>query len=220
MSRRYTAPLTIHVPSRRLAGLRPVAWHVLARCRLRSESARLHASFRFKNDEGLFARRLARRKSNLWVFRSNQQRSCGDFVVVDMSSPEPKLRRVFVIDLKAGAPLKLGGGGVGIQFLNAGLAVRDIAQRAGIIPTDTAFELASGDRAELFRYLCAVLRRRARARRRSSIQPSPECPEYPRRPPGDRLRRRQAARRPSAPSSGEPLSWRVFLRRSSADSLS
>ena len=189
-------PLTLHVPSARLTGLRPVAWHVLASCRRRRESARLHASFRFKNDEDRFARRLARRKSNLWVFRSNQQRFCGDFVVVDMSSPNPKRRRVFVIDLKAGAPLKLGGGGAGIQFLNAELAVQDIAQRARIIPKGADFVLASGDRTELFNYLCAVLRRRARARRRSSIRPSLECPEYP-RPQQDGPRRQQLeARRP------------------------
>jgi hypothetical protein len=167
MSRRHTAPLTIHVPSARLAGLRPVAWHVLAPCKRRNDSARLRASFRFKNDEERFARGLVRRKSNLWVFRSNQQGFCGDFVLVNMSSPDPKLRPVYVIDLKAGAPLKLGGGGAGIQFLNAARAVRDVAERTGIIPPGAPFVLASGDRAELLRYLCAILRRRVRTRRRS-----------------------------------------------------
>lgn len=63
------------------------------------------------------------RKHNLWVFRVHQQRFAGDFVVVDVSSP---LRAwsgmrlpwwdVFVLDLKMNAPLKLGGGGAGIQM--------------------------------------------------------------------------------------------------------
>lgn len=63
------------------------------------------------------------RKHNLWVFRSHQQKFAGDFVVVDMSRPLKKQGRlllpdwdVFVLDVKMNAPLKLGGGGAGIQF--------------------------------------------------------------------------------------------------------
>ena len=82
---RTLLPVVLRVPPSRLTNLQPVAWHVLARGRLkRGDSARLKASFRFKNDELRFARQLVRRKSNYWVFRSNQQKFCGDFVVVEL----------------------------------------------------------------------------------------------------------------------------------------
>jgi hypothetical protein len=158
MSRR-SAPLTIHVPHSRLAQGRPVAWHVLSPCRRREDVARLNGSFRFRNDEERFARELVERKSNLWIFRSNQRGFCGDFVVVDMSSPAPDQRRVYVIDLKQRARLKLGGGGVGNQFINAAVAVRELAERTGVVPVDAIFYLLSGDREAVLDWLLAATRR-------------------------------------------------------------
>jgi hypothetical protein len=146
--------MVLQLPHASLAGARPVPWLSLAPRRKRSESARLVAAFRFKNDEEAFARQLARRKSNLWVFRCNQRGFCGDFVVVDMSSPDPTLRPVFVVDLKRGAPLKIGGGGCGVQFKNASRAVERVAYRTGAVPVDAPFTLASGDRELLSAYLC------------------------------------------------------------------
>ncbi len=166
MSRR-SAPLTIQVPHSRLAKKRPVAWHVLSPCRRREDIARLNGSFRFKNDEERFARELVERKSNLWIFRSNQQGFCGDFVVVDMSSPVPGQRRVYVIDLKQRARLKLGGGGVGNQFIHAAAAVRDIGERTGVVPPDATFYLLSGDRQAVFDWLLAATRRDRIRRRRA-----------------------------------------------------
>ena len=150
------APLVLHIPTSRLKKAYPVAWHVLAGCRRkRALSARVRASFRFKNDEERFARQLVRRKSSLWVFRCNQQGFCGDFVVVDMSSPDPGRRPVFVIDLKQGAPLKVGGGGAGVQFRNAVHAVDAVARRTGAVPRGAEFVLLSGDRGELLAFLCS-----------------------------------------------------------------
>jgi len=88
----------------------------------------VHA-FEFKNDERPFALALLRRKTNVWVYRANQRRFCGDFVVVDMSARPA--RRVWVIDLKMGRAVKTGGGGAGVQLVNAEAAARSLDVIAG-----------------------------------------------------------------------------------------
>lgn len=84
---------------------------------------------------------LGLRKHNLAIFRADQRRFCGDFICVDVSSP-PQVQgnlllpawEVFVLDLKRGAPLQVGGGGAGIQLRNAAdaaaVAHRLVATRA------------------------------------------------------------------------------------------
>ncbi|MEW5847740.1 MAG: hypothetical protein AB2A00_02960 [Myxococcota bacterium] len=111
--------------------------------------------FEFKNDEREFVLDLLQRRSNYWVFRSNQQRFCGDFVVVDMSATTPERRRVFVIDLKFRAPLRLGGGGAGVQFRNAARAVAELAGH-GVVGPDASFQLVSGAREEVLAHLGVV----------------------------------------------------------------
>ncbi|MCK6592621.1 MAG: hypothetical protein L6Q76_34125, partial [Polyangiaceae bacterium] len=97
-------------------------------------------AFELKNDERAFARELLGRKSNYWLFRSNQRRACGDFVVVDVSSPHPARRRAFVIDLKQGAPVRVGGGGAGVQLRNAESAVSEL-RSAGVLGVDAPFSV-------------------------------------------------------------------------------
>lgn len=104
--------------------------------------------FAFKNDEARFAKELLRRRGNFWLYRTHQARFCGDFVLVDMSSPRPAGRSVYVLDLKLGGRLKVGGGGAGVQFRNAALAVGEIA-RGGVIDPTLPYELLSGDRGEV-----------------------------------------------------------------------
>ena len=131
-------------------------WVILLEERLdvsRTSLVQLASRFEFKNDEKRFVRELFARKPNLWVFRCDQQQACGDFVLVDMSSPVPALRKVLVVDLKQGGALKLGGGGAGVQFQNAGQAVATIAQERGIILEQAAFERVSGSLEEILRYL-------------------------------------------------------------------
>ena len=82
------------------------------------------AAFEFKSDERAFALTLLTQKTNLWTYRCNQRRFCGDFLVVDKSG---RASRIFCIDLKLGKPLKLGGGGAGVQFKNAECAARAVA---------------------------------------------------------------------------------------------
>jgi len=127
-----------------------------------SVATELGERYALKSDEKPFVKELLRRKRNMWVYRCDQRRFCGDFVVVDMSSPAPGRRRVVVLDLKLGAPLVLGGGGAGVQFANAQLAVEAIAARAGIIAPGALYTLASGDKAEVLAYLGARARKRPR----------------------------------------------------------
>lgn len=109
------------------------------------------SSFAFKNDEREFAHALLQAKSHLWLFRSNQRAFSGDFVVVDVSSPARDRRRAFVIDLKQGAPVRVGGGGAGVQLKNAAHVVRDIA-RAGALDEESPYELVTGDGAALLAF--------------------------------------------------------------------
>lgn len=87
------------------------------------------------------------RKHNLWVFRVHQQKFAGDFVLVDLSSPLRPLAGqrmpwwdVFVLDLKMNAPLKLGGGGAGVQLRFAEEAAEQAvllcAQERNLIPSE------------------------------------------------------------------------------------
>jgi hypothetical protein len=107
-------------------------------------------AFAFKNDERAFARELLERRTELWLFRSNQRAFCGDFVAVDMSSPEPSHRRAFVLELKLGERLRVGRGGV--QLRNAADAVRDAGQ-AGVLGASAGFEVLTGDARHLLGYV-------------------------------------------------------------------
>ena len=149
-------PYVVRVPRALFEGR--VAWPGLLAKALECAPARTHAlvsRFEFRCDEALFAREILERKHNVRVFRCNQQRFCGDFALVDMSSPDPARRPVYVLDLKLGGALRKGGGGAGVQFRNAGAAVRALAARTGVVPDGHAFELLAGDRREVLRYLGA-----------------------------------------------------------------
>jgi hypothetical protein len=128
---------------------------VLSRAWSRSGSVPrdLLAAFAFANDEALFAKELLVRAPQMWLFRTNQRRFSGDFVVVDMSSPVVPKRRSWVVDLKRGAPLRLGGGGAGIQLKNAPLAIAEIARTTGVLEAPAFAERVVGDRREVLRHL-------------------------------------------------------------------
>jgi hypothetical protein len=141
---RRPAPLVLHLPARFLPSARSVAFFLRHQVRGRV-SPRMVSAFRFKNDERPFALQLLQRKPNLWLFRANQLASCGDFVVVDMSSPDPSIRAVWVLDLKQGAPLRWGGGGAGDQLQNVTAALSDLARRFGVVPYTAEPALVVGD---------------------------------------------------------------------------
>ena len=97
---------------------------------------------------------LTRRHRQFWVFRSNQRRFCGDFVVVDMSAPKPWHRPVWVVDLKHNGKLHLGGGGAGVQLRNRQLAVKELAAR-GVAGEHTEAYAVVGGREVVVRHILA-----------------------------------------------------------------
>jgi len=120
----------------------------------RHQVCMVYAMFAFKSDEQAFVGSLLTQKQHYWVFRCNQQRFCGDFVVVDMSCPESKRRRIFVIEMKENTELKIDSG-AGIQLRNAAEAIEIIAQETGAILADCPFETLVGDKQHLLAYLGA-----------------------------------------------------------------
>lgn len=87
--------------------------------------------YRLHPAEARFAQALLRRKSNLWVYRCDQQGYAGDFVIVDMSAPDARHRTAWTVELKRGQrPRQMPRGGVQMRNgRNAGLDV------AGVEPT-------------------------------------------------------------------------------------
>lgn len=110
--------------------------------------------FALSGPEREFARTLLRDKTNLWLFRTNQTRYAGDFIVVDMSAPDARARRrVWVLELKANEKLKTAGG---IQLTNWREALAEIAEHHGIIDANTDAELLQGDPQAVLEHLGLV----------------------------------------------------------------
>ena len=84
--------------------------------------------FELSGPEQLFAKSLLRKKRNLWLFRCDQKSYCGDFAVVDMSSPQVEGRKLYVLELKAGAPLRFAGKGAEGQLRNSELVAEHIRE--------------------------------------------------------------------------------------------
>jgi hypothetical protein len=152
---RRTAPLVVRVAPALLLRQRSIGPMVRAALGVRA-SRELVMAFEFGSDERGFCVALVARKTNLWLFRTNQRRFCGDFVVVDMSCPVPESRSVHLIDLKRGRPLRLGGGGAGIAFRNARAAVEEVARRTGVVLPDQDAELLTGASGAVLAYLGAA----------------------------------------------------------------
>jgi hypothetical protein len=114
-----------------------------------AEAAFAFHAFAFKADEHEFALELLSRRTELWLFRANQRAFCGDFLAIDMSSPRPAGRRVYVLELKRGMPVRIGAGAVGIQLRNATIAVRALARERGFVADEGASITVSGDGAAI-----------------------------------------------------------------------
>ncbi|XXX76314.1 hypothetical protein WMF30_52555 [Sorangium sp. So ce134] len=84
------------------------------------------------------------RRTELWLFRSNQRAYCGDFLALGMPSPWPARRRSHVIRLKRGMPVWIGGGAVELQLRNAASAVQGLAQQGGVLGDETTYITMSG----------------------------------------------------------------------------
>ncbi len=119
----------------------------------RKPTAKCVAAFELTSAEWQFVHALTRHP-RFWMYRSNQRRFCGDFVVVDMSARYPSDRPVWVIDLKREGRLCLSGGGAGVQLRNRQLAVAELARR-GVAGEDTAARPVVGGREVVMRHLLA-----------------------------------------------------------------
>jgi len=119
-----SAPLTLRLPTPDACRPSWLAARVQRVARSHRTAPRpLIARFALKCDEGRFARRLLERAPQHWVFRTQQGRGCGDFVVVDMSSPDPARRRAWALDLKLGGLVRER---VGIQLGRIDRATREL----------------------------------------------------------------------------------------------
>lgn len=112
-----------------------------------SHGWRLRPMFALGAPEEAFARELLARRRNVWLYRTNQRRFCGDFVAVDMSAPRD--RRAYALELKAREPIRTGVGG--IQFTGLPGAVEELRPVIGEGPVLTV----QGDGQLMLRWLCA-----------------------------------------------------------------
>lgn len=119
----------------------------------RPPSHALVTQFILCRDEQRFARAVLVRGTRYWLFRSNQRRFCGDFAIIDMSEPRPGRRPCWVVELKLGADLRVGGGGAGIQLRHAHRAIAHVAATSGVVPLDATPELVAGDRRAILAHL-------------------------------------------------------------------
>ncbi|TAK18405.1 MAG: hypothetical protein EPO40_37120 [Myxococcaceae bacterium] len=103
----------------------------------------VHA-FGFKCDELAFAREVLTRHPRYWVFRTHQQRRCGDFAAVDMSSPDPARRAVCVVELKRAEALRVDRG-AGLQLARAAELLAALAAETGIVTADAPVVRVTGD---------------------------------------------------------------------------
>ena len=109
----------------------------------------VHA-YALTEDERSFARHLLAFRTQVWLWRSHQQAFCGDFVLVDLSNPDPASRPAWVVDLKRGAPLRRSGW----QLRLADEALAELAAE-GVIAPEVGPRVLTGDRQALLDHLAA-----------------------------------------------------------------
>jgi hypothetical protein len=107
--------------------------------------------FEMRSHERAFVKTVLARRSNLWLFRTNQRRWCGDFIAIDMSS-QRAARRAYVMELKTGDPLVTGG--ARHQCARYRAAVDELVARQ-ILADRSPVELLYGDGAAVLTHLGA-----------------------------------------------------------------
>ncbi len=127
--------------------------HALHRARRVDPDEARHA-FAFKCDELEFARALLGHHARFWLFRTHQQRRCGDFAAVDMSPPDPGHRAVWVVELKRDAPVRANQG-AGLQLANAEALGAVLAADLGVVLEGARVERVTGDGRALAAWLGA-----------------------------------------------------------------
>ncbi len=117
------ARLCLHLPSKVLARKDAVACALGALALPERRRGRLDPFFALHPSELVFARQLLRVHTRFWLFRTHQQAACGDFVVVDMSSPRADRRSVYALELKTGSGVSTAGG---LQLAGVARAVEEL----------------------------------------------------------------------------------------------
>jgi hypothetical protein len=142
----------LRLPRAALARRDAVGTLLRARVSLRGHArAAIWHAFAFKDDELLFARALLEARSCLWLYRTHQRAFAGDFVVVDVSSPDVARRPVAGIELKRGEALRLHDGAV-IQLRNVPRVVEAIGT-TGVVDGSRRAPLVTGSAAAVLRFL-------------------------------------------------------------------
>jgi hypothetical protein len=140
---RATDPLTLRLPSwlcesfdlaRVIANEHRAVGRTTGVCRF--------DQFEMRSHERAFVKTVLARRSNLWLFRTNQRRSCGDFIAIDMSARRRVDRRAYVMELKTGERLVLGG--ARLQCAHYRAAVGELVARE-ILDDTSPIELLYGD---------------------------------------------------------------------------
>ncbi|HEY4177915.1 MAG TPA: hypothetical protein VGM90_13805 [Kofleriaceae bacterium] len=138
-----TDPLTLRLPrwlcqsfdlARAIANEHRVVGRTTAICQFDRFDMRTH--------ERAFVKTVLARRSNLWLFRTNQRRSCGDFIAIDMSSSRRADRRAYVMELKMGGRLVIGGGH--LQVAQYPSAISELVARE-ILDAGSPIEVLHGD---------------------------------------------------------------------------
>ena len=120
------------------------------RSRGRSTGVCRFDQFEMRSHERAFVKTVLARRSNLWLFRTNQRRWCGDFIAIDMSPSQRVDRRAYVMELKMGGRLVIGG--AHLQYAQHCAAVEEIIAR-GILDNSSPVELLHGDGAAVLTHL-------------------------------------------------------------------
>jgi hypothetical protein len=115
------------------------------------EASELDSAYAVSEPEKRFVRELLRDKRNVWLYRCHQQRFCGDFIAVDMSSGDPALRPVAVIELKEREPVRTGLEPTG-QQRNAPEALAELVA-AGVITAQSSIEILVGGSHEVLEWI-------------------------------------------------------------------
>ncbi|MGE0402069.1 MAG: hypothetical protein AB7T06_35535 [Kofleriaceae bacterium] len=116
--------------------------------------------FEMRSHERAFVKTLLAERSNLWLFRTNQRRSCGDFIAIDMSSSRRADRLAYVMELKMGERLVLGG--ARLQCAQHGAAIDELVARE-ILDAGSPVKLLYGDGAVVLTHLARSPRVMSRA---------------------------------------------------------
>lgn len=106
--------------------------------------------FDMRSHERGFVKTMLARRSNVWLFRTNQRRWCGDFIAIDMSSSRRAERHAYVMELKMGERLVIGG--ARLQCAQYRAAVDELVARE-ILDDTSPVALLYGDGAAVVEHL-------------------------------------------------------------------